>query len=380
MKILLGSLTYPLPNGVTNSINLTLDGFTAAGHELLIVAPDYGTGHVRKEHRPVASSRISQLVSKPLGNSELFFSIKAAPQIQNLIESFQPDAYWLHTVTWAPNIFEVLMQRSGRPNVLTYHTMIDYYGRVYAGQIGETHMANRSRDVAEAMDHVIVPSTYIEKRLRGWGVTKPVSVIPTGVRPIEENYTSETVKKKYRIPAQHKILLSVGRLVREKNIAGLFAALKEILKTRTDVTLLLVGPGNLKEFRKEAEALGVGRHVVMTDQVELAEARKFYGAADLFVFASQNETQGLVFGEAMSAGLPIVALDSPIRSQFYPEEVAVVAKDESSLAAGVINLLDDDARCQQLRQAGQTFFEANLSVETMIERQLGVFNSLGGRS
>lgn len=378
MKILLGSLTYPLPNGVTNSINTSLDGFVAQGHTLRIVAPDYHTGVVRPEHQPVSSSRILQIVSNPLGNGERFFSIKAAAQIQNIITDFQPDAFWLHTVTWAPNIFEVLMNQQSKPKVVTYHTNIDYYGRVYAGKVGERHMAERSRDVCEAADRVIVPSQWIATKLRSLRVTKPISVIPTGIQPAGPGMSPAALKKHYRIPAPHKVLLFTGRLVREKNISALLVMMRDLLKIRHDVTLLLIGPGNHDEFETEAKNLGITKNVVMQGAVSAAEVRRQYAAADIFVSASQHETQGLVFGEAMDANLPIVALDSPIRSQFYPENVAVVIKDEHQFAREVDLVLDDAELRQRLVENSQQFFTKNLTVEQMIKSQTSLFRSLVG--
>lgn len=376
MKLILGSLTYPLANGVTNSINVTVDGLVAAGHEALIVGPDYDTGAVRVEHRPVASSRISELASKPLGNGERFFSVKAVGQIQKIVTEFEPDAFWLHTVTWAPNIFEVFMQRTNCPCVLTYHTMIDHYGKAYAGQIGEQHMTTRSKEVAQNMDAVIAPSQFIADRLKAWNVTTPITVIPTGVGAVLGAYTKKELADKYGFSPERKILLSVGRVVREKNVGVLLAALKEAVRVRDDIILLLVGPGSLSDFGKEATALGLNNHVIMTDQVDPTEARRMYSGADLFVFASQTETQGLVFGEAMSVGLPIAALDSSIRPEFYPEDVAVVAKNEADLAAGIVELLSNKARCEQLRTSGLKFFKDHLSLQTMASKQIALFEDL----
>jgi len=378
MKLLLGSLTYPLANGVTNSINVTTDGMLKAGHEVVVVAPDYDTGSVRAEHRPVSSSHILEVVTKPLGNSERFFSVKAVGEIQKIVDQFDPDVYWLHTVTWAPNIFEVMLQRSKKKKLLTYHTLVDYYAKIYAGKLGEQQMVSRSRDVANIMDAVIAPSQFVKNRLEGWEVKTPIEVIPTGIPSAESGYSSTELKAKFQIPKKHHILLTVGRVVRDKNIGALLRTLQLIVKDRPEVTLLLVGPGNLEDFRKEAQSLGVADHVVMTDAVKPAEARRIYSGADLFVFASQSETQGLIFGEAMNAGLPIVALDSPIRGEYYPETVALVGRDERHLATLIQTALTDQQKRAELIAAGHQFFQAELSLDVMTRKQLALLEKLVG--
>ncbi|MEK7534999.1 MAG: glycosyltransferase, partial [Patescibacteria group bacterium] len=138
MKIVIGSMTYPLANGVTTSINTSVDGFVRAGHKVAIIAPRYDDlGKVRPEHHPVTSSEIGRWFLSALHKKERFFSASSATEeIKKIVEDFRPDAYWLHTVTWAPNAFERIMQQSNKPNVLTYHTLIEDYGRAYAGEIG----------------------------------------------------------------------------------------------------------------------------------------------------------------------------------------------------------------------------------------------------
>ncbi|QQG49612.1 MAG: glycosyltransferase [Candidatus Berkelbacteria bacterium] len=378
MKILVGSLTYPLPNGVTNSINVSLDGFKEAGHELIVVAPDYGTGKFRPEHYPVASSRILEIVSGSYGNGERFFSLKAAGQIQRIIAELNPDAYWLHTVTWAPNIFEVIMAQQRKPRVVTYHTNIDYYGRVYAGAVGEKHMAERSREVCQAVEQIIVPSHQIEEKLRALDVSKPIAVIPTGIPPAHGALTPKELRQRYSIPQENKVLLFTGRLVREKNISGLIQMMADLCKLRSDVSLLLIGPGVHKDFETEAESLGVKKNIVMAGQASAQEVRRHYPAADAFVSASQHETQGLVIGEAMYAGLPVIALDSPIREEFYPQSVAVVVSEQASFAASVNKVLNDEKLALKLTEAGKKFFAKNFAVQLMIDRQIKLFNSVVG--
>lgn len=379
MKLLLGSLTYPLANGVTNSINVTTDGLRAEGHDVRIVAPDYDTDRARPEHYPVPSSRISELASRQFGNGERFFSVRAIGEIQKLLQEFDPDIFWLHTVTWAPNIFEVMMQRTKKTKVLTYHTLVDYYAKIYAGKIGEQHMIGRSRDVAGLMDGVIAPSNFVRTKLENWGVRRPIAVIPTGIEPTKSGYTPKQLRVRYKIPHNHAVLLSVGRIVREKNIGALLRMLQHVTQVNKNVTLLLVGPGNIEDCHREARSLGIERHIVTTDQVPPAEARKMYWAADVFVFASQTETQGLVFGEAMSAGLPIAALDSPIRPEFYPESVAAVSKTEKVLGEHVVRLLGNRQQRQELTNAGRLFFQAELSAAAMTKKQLAFFKQLRGQ-
>lgn len=377
MKILIGSLTYPLANGVTISINTSIDGFLAAGHKVLVVAPRYEDfGKIRPEHYPVASSEISRWFLSALHHRERLFSARSAPgEIEEIIAQFSPDAFWMHTLTWTKNAFERLMFKSDRPKVLTYHTLVEDYGRAYAGEIGAWKMRVRSRDVANEMDAIIVPSQVIAKRLSLYDVRKNIDVIPTGISIPDSSYAKPEIATRFRFPSDATVLLYVGRVSREKNIAKLIQLLEPLLREKNAV-LLLVGPGDLIEAQDHAQQLGIARQVICTGALPKNDTQKIYGASDAFVFASQTETQGLVIGEAMLSGTPVVALNSPIQPEIYPDSVAAVVRDEQRFADVVRDILRDDKRREIMTARAKKFVEENFSIASMITKQIALFERL----
>jgi glycosyltransferase involved in cell wall biosynthesis len=106
-----------------------------------------------------------------------------------------------------------------------------------------------------------------------------------------------------------RILLYVGRVAKEKNIPLLVEAVAQVLLASPNLRFFMVGDG---PFRKQAQQMardfGVGDQVRFAGAVARSEVDKYYLASDLFVFASTTETQGLVVGEAMTYGLPTVAV------------------------------------------------------------------------
>lgn len=373
MKLVVSSLTYPLPNGVSSSINESVDGFVDAGHEVIIVSPDYGVGSARPEHRPVPHSVLARAVVKFIGKEERMFGVRSTAEIKKILGDFQPDAFWLHTITWASNIFERIMLKSDKTKILTYHTMLDLYGKLYAGKVGEQRMISRSRQVANAVDRVITPSHYMESRLRKFGVTKPIDVIFTGINKPESKISKREFKRRWGIRSDHDILIYVGRVVKEKNIVVLLKALKLVVKKRQHTTLVLVGPGDIKETIGQAKELGISDNLKCIGQVPLKEAKASYAAADLFVFASQSETQGLVIGEAMISDVPVVALYSPIQPEVYPAGTAFIANTVPEFAYQIIRALENDELRTHIARTGKKFVETNFTKEIMIRKQLNTF-------
>lgn len=102
-------------------------------------------------------------------------------------------------------------------------------------------------------------------------------------------------RRKYHIPQDAVLLLSVGELSRRKNHQLVIKALAEL--GRTDICYVICGQGALKhQLMRQAEALGISRQIRMPGFVE--NVADFYQAADLFVFPSLQE------------GLPVALLEA----------------------------------------------------------------------
>jgi len=373
MKILICSLTYPLLNGVTVSIDATVDGLVAKGDEVIVVAPRYGKGKHRPEHYPVPSSYMTKTLGSLIGKDERTFGITAYYHIEKIIKRFNPDVCWLHTLTWAPNAFELNMLRSKALKVLTYHTLVEAYGRIYGGEIGANLMKRRSRSVCNKMDVVITPSKIIEKKLRTYNVTKPIYPIPTGIEEVGKYFTKKELHKEFNIPLGSKVLISVGRVCKEKNIDALLKIMKKIKDRSKDLYLLLIGPGESESFKSLAEKLKISDRVIFAGPLPKEKVQKAYGGADAFVFASKTDTQGLVIGEAMMAEIPVIALESQIIPDVYPRKTLSSVKNQSDFSNAVFDILKNTKKRERLVKNAKKFILENFSRESMTRRQRELF-------
>ena len=173
-----------------------------------------------------------------------------------------------------------------------------------------------SRWVAAQTDCLIAPTVKVRQLLQGYGISRPVFVVPSGIDL--DRFSGETdpirqavLRQSLDIPQEHLILVSVGRLAEEKNLEELLhlrAAMGE-----APVTLLLVGGGPDK-LRLEGIAAGLGLTapaVVFAGMVPPAQVPDWYQLGDLFVSASTSETQGLTYIEALAAGVPALCRADP---------------------------------------------------------------------
>jgi 1,2-diacylglycerol 3-alpha-glucosyltransferase len=377
MKIMVSSLTYPLPNGVTASLNTAVDGLLKHGHEVMIVAPDYKMKKVRPEHHTVPSSLVLHMMAKNiLGKEERVFRINSRKKIDELSKTFDPDIYWLHSVTWAANAFEQQMVKSKKKKVLFYHTLVEEYGRLYAGDMGAFIMRKRTESLGNKVDAIMTPSDMMKKRLIKCGVKKPIHIIPTGIDVPDKSFTKKEIKERFNIPDKMKVLLYLGRMSKEKNLDVLLDMVKELKEKNYNAILLFVGPGDIDEVNEDAKKMNISDRVICTGPLKREEAQRVYGACDAFVFSSQTETQGLVVGEAMLARTPVVALVSPIQKEVYPEGKAVVVKKEKDFAQAVIDILENKKERERMIKDAEKFVLQNFSKKSMIEKQIKVFKEV----
>jgi len=234
------------------------------------------------------------------------------------------------------------------PIVSTYHTLYDRYAH-YINWLPRRYVrfrvAKHTNFYYNRVDHVLTPTDAAFKWLRRHSVSTPVTVVPTASPRGPVLDRSETRQRLGMAPEQ-KVLLYVGRLAREKNVQTLVEAAAIAFSEDPSLRLWLVGEGPFRDdLRSLVRALGIGDRVRFVGAVPRAEVDAFYAAADLFVFSSVTETQGLVVQEAMMYGLPAVAVVGGGASAAVADgsNGYVVKNDPSDFAGSVLKILGDDA-------------------------------------
>lgn len=160
---------------------------------------------------------------------------------------------------------------------------------------------------------VIVNSNFMKndlQRLFGLPYDK-INVIPNGINL--NNFTG--IERDYDFRRQYamdneKIILYVGRLVYEKGIQHLIAAMPKILSNYHDAKLVIAGKGGMiDDLKAETSSLGLDNKVYFTGYMDSKKVQKMYKCADVAVFPSTYEPFGIVALEAMLAGVPTVVSD-----------------------------------------------------------------------
>lgn len=271
-----------------------------------------------------------------------------------------------------------------KPVLATYHTLFEEYLQHYIPFLPARTLralARRfSRGQCNALDAVVVPSTAMEARLRDYGVTADMHVLPTGL-PEAAFLPGDRSRFRARhgIDVETPVALFVGRVAHEKNIGFLLDALVQARKELPRLLLLVTGEGPaLPDLRRQAERLGLNDAVrflgYLDRRHELPDA---YAAADAFVFASRTETQGLVVLEAMAQGCPVVAQSIMGTTDILgPGRGCLVAPDDSQeFAHTLVRLLrDGELRARLSGQARQ--YAREWSDSALAQRMARLYQNL----
>jgi glycosyltransferase involved in cell wall biosynthesis len=239
------------------------------------------------------------------------------------------------------------------PIVSTYHTLYDRYAHyvpLFPRRYVRFKIAKHTNFYYNHVDQVITPSEASMKWLRRHAVTKPITVIPTGI-PHRPPIQRAEARDALGIGPDQRIMLYVGRIATEKNLDPLFEMAARAFALDPSLRLWLVGDGPYRRACADmARDLGIGDRVRFIGFVPRAEVDRYYAAADLFVFSSITETQGLVVQEAMVYGLPAVVVAGGGAAAAVQDGIngLVVKNDAVQFADAVLELSSNETLYRRL--------------------------------
>jgi glycosyltransferase involved in cell wall biosynthesis len=176
-------------------------------------------------------------------------------------------------------------------------------------------------------------------------------------------------------------MLYIGRVAHEKNIGFLVQVFAEVLKRVPRALLVIAGEGPARDsLRAKVASLGLERQVHFAGYLERdSELLDCYAAADVFVFASRTETQGLVLLEAMAQGAPVVSTaELGTRSILVPASGALIVPEEpAAFAAAVVRVLGDAGLREGMSARGRAYART-WSSQAMAQRLAHLYAELLG--
>jgi glycosyltransferase involved in cell wall biosynthesis len=363
MRIVMFSDAYwPRVNGVTVSVDSYSRALIKAGHEVLIICSSYPEG---------LNLPVSPFHTAPDGEGPKIVRVPSMPAfvtkedriakfnkfywVLKQVDSFRPNIIHINTEFVIAEFGFLYALAYNVPAIYTFHTMWEDYGPNYFPMfppfIVKFVIRGILKNILNRSYRVIVPTTQIDEVVHKYKPMTVTYLLPTGIGPElfdhdegESAVFREKMEERFPLLKGKRILLFAGRIVKEKNLTFLLKILPAILEKHPDVILLFVGNGpDLDYSQDEAREAGLEEQTVFTGYMERRELALVYTIAEVFVFPSLTDTQGLVTLEAMLSGAPVVAIGALGTLQVMGGDNGgfMVKNDENEFTARVLDLLGD---------------------------------------
>jgi len=312
LRILFVTNNYtPYSGGVVSSINAFADELRQQGNAVFIVTLNF-LGAQHKD--PSYVFRMPCPIKFLYKNNHMALPLRAYSHMKQLVRELRPDIIHSHHPFLLGKTAVRVAQEFSIPIIFTHHSLYDYWSYIVPLPSVVTCPFIRAyvKRYCGQVNGIIAPSKAIKEYLLQQGIKTPIVVIPSGLQGSFLPAVEFKVKKP--VVHCHFHLLSVSRFSEEKNVSFLVKLIAELIKENQHYRMTLVGYGQLWKCMKEYAYRQLGltserlRFIHRPPREQLVQ---IYREADLFVFSSQADTQGLVLAEAMAAGVPVIALDGP---------------------------------------------------------------------
>ena len=388
MRIAITSdIYYPMMNGVAVFAHNLANGLAARGHEVAVICPSFtGKRHVVVDSETgvknyyLSSHRMPfypDQINKVADNSKIFgkklpklvyknglwVSVYPHNELKAALDDFQPNLIHNQTAEtiaiaalWYARKREVPIVSTGHayPDNITGQLKLlapikkplDVILRAYmASFLKNSEYATMPTEMAI---EDLVPKDRRKFKVKIEAISNGIDLsrFQFGPRPETEFY------EKYGLPSDKKIVLYVGRVDPEKSIEVAMRAFLKMRERKNDVCMVVVGDGidksRLEEFARKSD---YADDVYFMGRIMGDDLIKFYRAGDVFVTASETETQGLVLIEAAAMKLPIVAVDAGAVKEVCVNNVNGVLcspKDAEGISSGLLRILSDEKLAEEM--------------------------------
>jgi teichuronic acid biosynthesis glycosyltransferase TuaC len=306
-------------------------------------------------------------------SSLLFYRFYAIPEVKRVITNWRPDLIHVHDCRHVPEL--ILLNNCLRlltiPMYLTVHNI-----RTHPSMIKSSHLKwfylmcfNKSYS---GWTHIFTVNEklkdVISKRVSGAMITN----IGNAIGPLQQ--IDSTIVDKYRSLLSDKSykIIAVGNLKAEKGFDLLIDSVKALIGRNYDIQVFIIGCGiEEKKLAKQIDTLGLAKNIKLAGGLDNKTVRNLYPLFDAFVLPSYSETFGIVYLEAMFAGLPVIGvkgqgIDGIIQNGI--EGLLVNPNDKVDLAEKIEYMINNPDIMKAMASKGQKLVIEKYKLSNLIDR------------
>ena len=310
MKVCLLNDSFPPQiDGVANVVKNYAHHLTEFGSSVCVATPHYPD---------VADDYPFDVVRYRSFDTTRFIGYRAgypfAPDALEKLAGFGADIYHSHCPISSNILARTLRESAPAPLVFTYHTKFDIdIANAVKGQLLQQAAINVLVKNIDACDEIWAVSEGAGKNLESLGYEGPWRIMRNGVdfpKGAPPEAECRAIRERHGIGPDEPMLLFVGRLMWYKGLRTVLDALQALKEADVPFKMVFVGDSlERAEIEAYAETLRLAERCIFTGAVrDREELRRYFGAADLFMFLSDFDTNGIVVREAAACGCAAMLL------------------------------------------------------------------------
>ena len=282
------------------------------------------------------------------------FAMKALTQLT----AIKPDIIHTHCPVSSTVMARILRNETGAPVVFTYHTKFDVdIARAVSAKFIRKESIKTLVDNISACDEVWVVSRGAGENMRSLGYEGDYRVMPNGVDFEKGRVSAQEVEQAlagYDLPSDVPLFLFVGRMMKYKGLPIILDAMKRLAEEGMDYRMVFVGGGaDAEEMQRKARADGISDKVIFTGpEYDRNKLRAWNTRADLFLFPSTYDTNGIVVREAAACGLASVLIKDSCAAEGITDgrNGYIIEENAEAMAARLREVCRDRERVHQVGQ------------------------------
>jgi glycosyltransferase involved in cell wall biosynthesis len=381
MNILVINYEYPPIGGGGGVLCKDIsEGIAAKGHRITVVTSQYGSLQKNEHLHGVNIFRVPVLMRKKQTVASMASMISFVPmciwKVKELMKYNTYDLINTHFAIPSGPAGQYLSRRYHIPNVLT----------ILGGDIIDpskflsphnTILLNQTvRKMLFGADRVVAESTDIKRNAQKYyGFDRQVDIVPLGIYP---NAHPAKNRQALGLPMDKFIFVTIGRLVKRKNLEDLLHIFKDVQETDPSI-LLVIGDGPEKDnIEKRSKQLGINNAVRLLGRVSDEEKFQYLAASDVYLSTAIHEGFGIVFLEAMECGLPVISYDRGGQTDFLREGKTghlIELGNKGNFALKLKELLNSNPLRMAIRAHNKNYVKG-FYIEHVAEKYISIFNEV----
>jgi glycosyltransferase involved in cell wall biosynthesis len=381
MNILVINYEYPPIGGGGGVLCKDIsEGIASKGHRITVVTSHYDSLQKSQNLHGVNIFRVPVLMRKKQTVASMASMISFVPmciwKVKELMKCNTYDLINTHFAIPSGPAGQYLSRKYNIPNVLT----------ILGGDIIDpskflsphnTFLLNQTvRKMLFGAARVVAESTDIKRNAQKYyGFDRQVDIVPLGIYP---NAHPVKNRQSLGLPMDKFIFVTIGRLVKRKNLEDLLHIIKDVQVTIPSI-LLIIGDGPEKDnIGKLSKQLGITNAVRLLGRVSDEEKFQYLAASDVYLSTAIHEGFGIVFLEAMECGLPVISYDRGGQTDFLREGKTgylIELGNKGDFALKLKGLLNSNPLRMDICAHNKNYVK-EFYIEHVAEKYISIFNEV----